>query len=60
MREANKVGTKIISIEATRLMCSACQVVSNENGIIDIFVTPLKKQREEVLWMNYINRKYQN
>ena len=40
MREANKVGTKIILIEATRLMCSACQVVANKNGIIDRVVTP--------------------
>lgn len=43
MREANEMGAEVISIGATRDMCSACQGVAIENGIIDRVATPLKK-----------------
>lgn len=43
MREANEVGTEIISIGATRDMCPACQAAATENGIIDRVATPLKE-----------------
>ena len=43
MREANEIGAEVISIGATRDMCSACQEVARDNGIIDRVATPLKK-----------------
>lgn len=43
MREVNEIGAEVISIGATRDMCSACQKVARDNGIIDRVATPLKK-----------------
>ena len=45
MREANEIGAEIVSIGATRDMCSACQSVAYKNGILDRVATPLKKNK---------------
>lgn len=43
MREANEIGAEIVSVGAKRDMCSACQSVAYENGILDRVATSLKR-----------------